>query len=105
MPNPVPRSCCHHWLVASIPTPQARDRTSSQAQARDRTPSQQTEMAYDASCRACGAARRFPALDDWFEFNDSLPSLETHLRDDLAEPTPQEAAAWAEGLEICLRAG
>ena len=74
-------ACIHHWLVASLPT----------------------GGAYPASCRRCGAERRFPCLSDWFDFNDALGTLGPIFGDEPAV-APGDAAArddvarWAEAL-------
>ena len=80
-------ACIHHWLVASLPT----------------------GGAYPASCRRCGAERRFPCLSDWFDFNDALGTLGPIFGD---EPgvAPGDAAArddvarWAEALSNSMGA-
>ena len=66
--------------------------------------------AYPASCRRCGAERRFPCLSDWFDFNDALGTLGPIFGD---EPgvAPGDAAArddvarWAEALANAVEAG
>ena len=71
-------ACRHHWLVASLPT----------------------EGSYPASCRRCGAERRFPCLSDWFDFNDAIGTLGPIFGDEpgAAEPAPDDVARWAEAL-------
>ena len=46
-------ACIHHWLVASLPM----------------------GGAYPASCRRCGAERRFPCLSGWLDLDDTLGTL------------------------------
>ena len=82
-------ACIHHWLVASLPT----------------------RGAYPASCRRCGAERRFPCLSDWFDFNDALGTLGPIFEDEPAvAPTADPAARddvarWAEALSNSVGAG
>ena len=81
-------ACIHHWLAASLPT----------------------RGAYPASCRRCGAERRFPCLSDWFDFNDALGTLGPIFEDEpVAAPgdaaARDDVARWAEALSNSVGAG
>ena len=81
-------ACIHHWLVAPLPS----------------------EGSYPASCRRCGAERRFPCLSDWFDFNDALGTLGPIFEDEPGPAPGGDAAArddvarWAEALSNSLGA-
>ena len=89
MPDPTPRSCRHHWLVASLPTPRPHHRAPSHEGQEDKV--------YPARCRTCHATRSFPALLYWSDFNDSVPALFLHRvpRDASADPSASALTAHA----------